>query len=306
MIDITLSYETLHYKWPVPVRGTPVNENNFLKVTLLDSDYFISVLPGFHEATLEEITFKLRYFFSTYSLDFGHIDFSKKFFNLVEIDDYLEGIHSETLFNIEVLLLGMIRKTHSGLFNNNPVMENELYRAARGTQAYTQSKCLKIKIAPDSLEKTIKLINELHRLNKELIIRLDGNRQFEINEMIVFEERLKKNILLESFKKIDYIEEPFKNFADTFLFKKRSVLKVAMDESFSTYRQLSAEEFPDEIPVVIKPSLFGISSIHNWMQTHSKKRVIVSGSFEHPTVKIGLTFLASTRPYEYHGLENFL
>ncbi|MBC7714251.1 MAG: hypothetical protein H7177_12985 [Rhizobacter sp.] len=306
MIDITVSYETFAYKEPVPVRGKIISENRFLKVTLLEQDYFISVLPGLHEATLEEIAFKIKRFFSTYTLDFKEINFAVKLFNLVPVDDFIEELHSETLFNIEVLLLGMIRKTHPGLFNNNEVMQNELYRASSGPSHYASSKCLKIKIAPASVEKTVRLINELHRINSGLILRLDGNRQFEINEMKTFVEHLKISISAESYSLIDYIEEPFKNFTDTFIFQKKCDLKIAMDESFSTYNQLSEKDFPQNIPVVIKASLFGISSIYNWMQTHSKKRTIISSSFEHPTVKIGLVFLAAERPYEYHGLENFL
>ncbi len=306
MIEIQTSYETLTYKESVPVRGMTLTENRFLKVTLLEENYYISVLPKLHDATLEEIAFKIKYFFKTYTLNFDSIDFGKRFFNLVAPDDYLNNIHNETLFNIETLLLGMLKKTHPGLFNHNEVQVNELYRATLGPKHYVDSKCLKLKIAPQSVAKTIRLLNELYIHNKELKLRLDGNRLFELNELILFEKTLKANISSDNFKKIDYIEEPFKNFADTYLFQKRSDLKVAMDESFSTLIDLDDQEFPEDTPVVIKPSLFGISPIYNWMQTHTKKRIIVSSTFEHPTVKIGLDFLASARPYEFHGLENFL
>lgn len=306
MIEIQTSYVTFPYKEPVPVRGAILNENRFLKVTLLGEDYFISVLPKFHDSTLEEVAFKIKSFFKTYTLNFDSIDFAKRYFNLVEADDYLNNIHNETLFSIETLLLEMLKKTHPGLFNNNVFQVNELYRASLGPPAYINSKCLKLKIAPLSVEKTIRLLNELHTHNKELIFRLDGNRLFELNELVAFEKTLKENIPESAFKKIDYIEEPFKNFGDTYVFQKRSDLTIAMDESFSSLITLNDEEFPKDIPVVAKPSLFGISTIYNWMQTHTKKRIIISSSFEHPTVKIGLDFLARERPLEFHGLENFL
>ena len=306
MIEIKTSYEVLPYKTAVPVRGKLISENQFLKVTLLEEDYFISVLPGFHESTLTEIAFKVKYFFSHYTLNFSDIHFSKPFFNLVPLDDYLVSVRNEALFNIEVLLLSMLKKTHPGLFNNNEILINELYRPSSGAGAYAHSNCLKIKITPDSVTKTIRLIKELHTHNKDLIIRLDGNRLFELDELISFKEELLQNISSESVEKIDYIEEPLKIFYETFLFQKRSRLKIAMDESFSAYKDLPTEKFPDDVIVVIKPSLYGISTIHNWIQIHPKKRMIISSSFEHPSVRIGLDFLAQENPLEFHGLESYL
>lgn len=306
MIEIKTSFETLPFKEPVPVRGAILNENRFLKVTLLEVDYYLSVLPYFHNTGLEELAFKVKKFFASYNFNTNHIDFSRRFFNLVEVDDFLNSINNEVLFNIECLLLGMLKKTHSHLFDNNEFQQNELYRSRRGPSAYINSKCLKIKIAPTSIDKTIRLLNELHSLNQELIFRLDGNRLFELNDFVEFTKSLENNIPEAAFNKIDYIEEPFKNFSDTYLFQKRSPIKIAMDESFSTLYTLSTEDFPEDIPVVAKPSLFGVSCIYNWMETHTKNRIILSTSFEHPTVKIGLDFLAQKRPSEFHGLENFL
>lgn len=306
MVEIQTSIQNLTYKELVPVRGILLSENNFLKVTLLGEDYFISVLPKFHNATLEEIAFKIKYFFNHYTLNFDSIDLTKIFFNLVSLDDYLSNINQETLFNLETLLLGMLTKTHPGLFKHNEILVNELYRPKLGPNHYINSKCLKLKITPKSVDKTIRLLNELHRHNNELLIRLDGNRLFELNELITFEKTLKDNVSESTFQKIDYIEEPFKNYADTYLFSKRSELTLAMDESFSSLMNESTDQFTKNTPVVIKPSLFGISPIYNWMLKHPKNRKIISSSFEHPSVKIGLDFLARQCPEEYHGLENFL
>ena len=306
MIEIQTSFENLSYRESVPVRSTVIRENKFLKVMMLGEKYYFSVLPGFHNSTLEEIDFKLKYFFETNELDFNFIDFKKKFFNIVSLDDALNNLNGEMLFVIETLLLAIIKKTHQGLFPSTHIEINELYRPDNGPSFYQNSKCLKIKIAPSSVEKCIRLINELHRQNSTLKIRLDGNRKFELFELIAFENKLKKNISPFSFSLIDYVEEPFKNFSDTYLFLKRSELKIAMDESFLTLKSLSEKDFPEDIPVVIKPSLSGLSTIYNWMLIHSKKRIIISSSYEHPTVKIGLDFLAAQRSFEYHGLENFL
>lgn len=303
MINIETSFTTLAYRSPVPVRGLIISENRFLKVRVLESDYYLSVLPGLHQASLEEINFKVKHFFSHYQLDFKNIDFSIKFFNLINTHDaFLDSIKEECLFNIEAILLGMLQKTHPSLFSHDAIAMNLLYNDKDGTEFYLDADCIKIKINPNNVQKTIQVINELYQLNPEMIYRLDGNKRFELSELIVFEQVLKEGISPSAFSKIDYIEEPFKNFYDTFLFKKRSELTVAIDESYKNYMPVSDLIFP----AVIKPSLIGISPVFSWLRFHQDNRAIISSSFEHPSVLVGLTFLARQRPNEFHGLENFL
>jgi len=303
MINIETSFTTLSYRSPVPVRGLTIDHNRFLKVRVLEVDYYLSVLPGLHQATLEEINFKVKHFFSHYELDFKDIDFGVKFFNLVRVHDaFLDSIKEECLFNIEAILLGMLQKTHPHLFSHDAVAINLLYNDRDGTQFYLDADCIKIKINPDNVQKTIQVINELYQLNPEMIYRLDGNKRFELSELIAFEQTLKKGIPSQAFLKIDYIEEPFKNFYDTFLFKKRSELTVAIDESYKNYIEASDLMFP----AVIKPSLIGISPVFSWLRFHEDNRGIISSSFEHPSVLVALSFLARQRPNEFHGLENFL
>ncbi len=303
MIDVITTFETRKYRSPVPVRGKIVDSNRFLKVHLLEQDFFISVLPGLHEATLEEINFKIKYFFSHYNLDFKSIDFGTKFFNLIHTSDaFLDSIKEETLFNIEAILLGLIRTTHPHLFSHDSIAINLLYNDKDGPEFYLDADCIKIKIAPASVDHTINIINELYKLNPEMIYRLDGNRRFEFQELIDFEAALKMGISSVAFSKIDYIEEPFKNFYDTFLFTKKSHLMIAIDESYKIYMGSETLEFP----AVIKPSLIGISPVYSWLRLHVENRGIISSSFEHPSVMVGLQFLASLRPNEFHGLENYL
>lgn len=303
MINIETSFTTLAYRSPVPVRGLTIDHNRFLKVRVLEVDYYLSVLPGLHQATLEELNLKVKHFFSNYDLDFKSIDFSVKFFNLVSAHDtFLDSIKEECLFNIEAILLGMLQKTHPHLFSHDAVAINLLYNDHDGTQFYLDADCIKIKINPENVHKTIQVINELYQLNPEMIYRLDGNKRFELDELIAFEQTLKKGIHPQAFVKIDYIEEPFKNFYDTFLFKKRSELTIAIDESYKNYIASSDLMFP----AVIKPSLIGISPVFSWLRFHEDNRGIISSSFEHPSVLVALSFLARQRPNEFHGLENFL
>lgn len=303
MINVETSFTTLSYRSVIPVRGLSIDQNRFLKVRLLEVDYYLSVLPGLHQASLEEINFKIKYFYSHYHLDFSNIDFSKKFFNLINSHDaFLDSIKEECLFNIEALLLGMIQKTHPQLFTHAPIAINLLYSEQDGTDFYLDADCIKIKINPEKVQTTIQIINELYKLNPEMIYRLDGNKKFELKELIQFEQLLKKGIHPSAFLKIDYLEEPFKNFYDTFLFIKRSELTVAIDESFKNYRMSPNLIFP----AVIKPSQLGISPVIHWLKNHETNRAIISSSFEHPSVMIALSFLARQRPNEFHGLENFL
>lgn len=303
MMDITTSFETIAYRSPVPVRGKTISDNRFLKVRVLERDYYLSVLPGFHQLSLEELQFKVQYFFKNYQLNFNQIDFGVKFFNLLPVNDtFLNAIKEEALFNIEAILLGMIQTTHPHLFSNDVVAINLLYNEKDGPDFYLDADCIKIKINPNSVERTIETINQLYKNNPEVIYRLDGNKKFELNELINFESALKKGIPAPAFFKIDYIEEPFKNFYDTFLFKKRSELTVAIDESYKNYIDQSDLDFP----AVIKPSLIGISPVVFWLRLRQDNRAIISSSFEHPSVLVSLYFLARMRPNEFHGLENFL
>ena len=303
MIDIKTSYIELRYDFPLPVRGKIIETNRFLKVTVLENDYFISILPGFHDPSLAEIDFKLKHFFSHYELHFDQIDFTKKFFNLITQEDaFLKSVKTTILFNIEAVLLGMIKTTHPHLIPNFEPLKNDLYNETNDHSFYKLSNCLKIKIAPNSVKKTIHSINEIFKENPTTLYRLDGNRRFELDEMIIFEQHLKDSLLPGAFLRIDYLEEPFKNFYDSFLFNKRSLLKLAIDESFINYINYP----PLNFPAVIKPSLIGISPVYSWLRFHQESRAIISSSFEHPTILLSLNFLASLRPSEFHGLENFL
>ena len=303
MINIETSFTTLFYRSPVPVRGITIDHNRFLKVRVLEVDYYLSVLPGLHQASLEEIDVKLKYFFSHYDLDFKSIDFGVKFFNLISLHDvFLDSIKDECLFNIEAILIGIIQKTHPQLFSHDAIAINLLYNDKDGPQFYLDADCIKIKINPMNVQKTIQVINELYQLHPEMIYRLDGNKKFELDELIEFEQSLKKGIPAYAFSKIDYIEEPFKNFYDSFLFKKRSGLTVAIDESYKNYMPNKDLIFP----AVIKPSLIGISPVFFWLRSHQDNRAIISSCFEHPSISLALNFLASQRPNEFHGLENFL
>ena len=301
MIRPNTNFIELSYKTSVPVRGRLISSNRFLKVNLLEKDYYLSSISGFHNSTLEEVNFKVLDFFTQYTLSFDEIDFTKRFFNLTAEDSYLKSFSGEILFHIESLLLGILRTTHPQLFSKKEVLINQLYRSETPLENYKESKCLKIKINPRDALKTAVLLNELYEMNPNILTRLDGNRQFELEDMLYFEETLKEKIHASAFLKIDYIEEPFKIFYDSEAFLKRSDLSIAIDESFLFLMNVKLN-----FPSVIKPSFIGLSPVMFWLRSHKDQRAIISSSFEHPSILEGLFFLAQERPSEFHGLENFI
>lgn len=301
MMSPKFSYVTLEYKRAVPVRGKRLLSNEFLKVELLEKEYFVSVLPGVHESTLAELAYKIKTFFATTTLDFAAIDFDQKFFGLTKLNPFLESIKHEALFNIEAILLGLLHTSHPHLFSHDKILINDLFSREVPIEKYQSSECIKLKIEKN-IQATKEDLLRLYQQNPTLKFRLDGNRQFELEEMIAFVHLLKKDLPPKAFAQIDYIEEPFKNFYDTFLFEKRAGVPIAIDESFDQYAFFENISWP----VIIKPSLFGISFVSFWLGHHQNQRAIISSCFEHPTIMEGLYFLARKRSMEFHGLSNFL
>jgi hypothetical protein len=298
----------LPYIHSLPVRLQTISENEFLEVSIEDKKFYLSSIQGFHDLSLSEIDYKIKYFFSNYQPDFSKIDYSVKFFNTINIqDDFLNSISGESLFHIESLLYGLHPKELA-----SQILCNKLNDAQKSHEENAASNCLKVKIRPNksSLKKAISLINEIHKINPSTLFRLDGNRSFELIDLINFSTKLEEQLSAGAFLKIDYFEEPFKNFYDTYLFSKRSKIKIALDEAAALF--LNSDLLESNSPMVIKPSFLGLSTVRNWLKSEirQKRRVIISSSFEHPSIMPGLFFLAeaanSSGSIEYHGLENYL
>lgn len=301
MIDVKFEYITLPYLTPVPVSGKFLSKNRFLKITVLEQEFYLSTLPGLHEISLEEVEFKLNILFNVYHLNFREIQFTQKFFNIIPLDQFTNSFSGEMLFHSESILLGIIRTTHPHLFNHSPIRLNELYSPTQSLDFYSDSKCLKIKIRPGDYTHISEILSALHKINPHLLFRLDGNKKFELHELAEFTEYLKNHLTINAYKNIDYVEEPFKNFYDTILFEKGSDLKIAIDESFKFFMNHDYQRIS-----VIKPSLLGLSPVWNWLRSRQDQRAIISSTFEHPTIMLSLQMLAKLRPEEFHGLENFV
>jgi len=301
MKNFNTSYQVQSYKKPVSVRGHLMPTNNFLKVQFQGHDFFFSTITGLHEISLKELEHHLHDFFQSLSieqLNFHSLNFNQKYFGLIINED---SLHHEVLFAIEVLLLSLIKNIDI----NKDLLINQVYSSQVNVKEYKNTQCLKLKISPKLMKENLSVLTSLHRENPHLIFRLDGNRQFELIDLLEFKHQLDQ--LPESstlIKKIDYFEEPLKNFYESYLFLKNCPIPIALDESFKSYFRLD-QKIPFENSIaVIKPALYGISSVYKWMNQNADSRVIISSSYEHPSVLYSLSFLGQLRPTEFHGLEN--
>ncbi len=283
------------YKGPVLVRGKKISSNQFLKVSLNNQFFYFSSLPNVHQTSLQEISFELNQFFkANRPINLEAADFNKACFGVVENSPGLSG---EMLFVIETLLLGLIKPIAP-----SDIKINQVYTIDKDLSEYVNAQCLKIKISPKGMNENFKTLVSLHELYPNLKYRLDGNRQFELDELLKLTSLLEQMPLL--LKNIDYIEEPLKNFYESIVFNQCSTIPLALDESFEVYFKNNLLPIKPHSPLVIKPSLFGISPIYRWMTKNPDKRVIISSCYEHPTVMTSLNFLAGLKPLEFHGLEN--
>lgn len=310
MKKVATALARLPYLSPVPVRKKVFTQNDFLKVDIDHQAFYLSSLPGFHELSLKEIDFKVKKFLGLYEINLKNLDFSKRFFNTINSphDDFLDSIQGEMLFHVESILFGLIKK------DAETPMVNTLYTKAKSLEENAKSPCIKIKIRPteESLLSTLLILSSIHKDNPSCSFRLDGNRCFELRELLEFTSSLDKKLEREALLKIDYLEEPLKNFYETRAFHSFSPIPIALDESFLNFlsHPSSLEHLPKAWPVVIKPSFIGISPVYKWLSdpSRSKRRAILSSSFEHPSIMPALFFLAKTADSqgfkEFHGLEN--
>lgn len=109
--------------------------------------------------------------------------------------------------------------------------------------------CLKIKVSPKYLYESIKIINKISKLNHKIKIRLDANKQFNLNNIKYF----LKNINLEQ---IEYFEEPLENFLQIPSLVEFKDLNIALDESWSNIDDIKNFRKLGIKYLILKPSSF--------------------------------------------------
>jgi O-succinylbenzoate synthase len=171
---------------------------------------------------------------------------------------------------------------------------------------------VKIKITPhrQALSELCDVLNKKSIEGELPLLRFDGNRQFEIADLLYFLNNLNDSVV----NKIEYIEEPFKIFYDLYIFQKIFKLKIAIDESL-IYFQENLDLLPPQTPIVLKPALYGISKSFELISKAQQLGhfIIVSSTYQPSSQFFPLLWLAhyadsfSKTPH-FHGLDtlNFL
>lgn len=294
MNPFSFSKTILNYKVPLSIRGTYLTKNEFLVVTYQDKQLLLSVLPGFHQSTLNEIKFILEHLLPKASLQAPLIA-SQKGLGLIEKEELVSLVH-ELLFFLENALFYF----HSSGDKSFHIQSNALTSLKEDLSRF-DSDCVKIKFQafenPLLLkEKMIKALS----LNPQLKFRIDANRSFDLHELLRLQEFLLKEIPKDRF---DYFEEPLKNSNDLITYQKHSDILYALDETFHHSPAWCLKYF-SHLPIVLKPSLLGISTTAQYLESYPQTRFIVSSSYEHPSALLALKFLGNFRLHEFHGLSS--
>lgn len=313
-IKLQFKITPFDYEAPIAVLNQTLKSNNLLNISFFLNDIFVDqvdcmALPSFHQYNIIEWKYFLENFFSTNPIELDNIKLDYPFFNMVKNSEHL-GIDGELLFLVESILFKIIEKKANDILNfikKYPVKINALY--SKDIKMSLLPECIKIKIRPnqENLMDTIHLTKSLLLNKPDIKIRLDGNRQFEFYDLNSYILKLKSECGAMLSLNLDYIEEPFKNFSDSFLFKHYFSYSIAVDESLYNYRDnlLKLKKISRNTNLIIKPSLLGISKSFHLLNLalSYKQNVIISSSYEAPSSFRGLLFLAALNPKTYHGFD---
>ncbi len=305
-ILINTEIVTLPYKVALPVRGKKLYKNEFCKVSAQSlSPIYLSSLPNMHQSIATETKRTIDIFFDQEMISFFDVDFSKRFFNMIK-DHQTAKYTFEQLFHIECVLFFLLKQNRPEVFSEQTIIkENAVYSSEEQSASYESFDSMKIKISPEmSAHNLISIMQTLHAQNSTQTFRLDGNRRFELHDFLLLMRDLKKNVP-QLFSQVDYVEEPLKSFHEHAVAQKLAGVTLAVDESFcSYYANNQLQKLPPGCPVILKPTLIGVSNSYKLIKNHPQIRFIISSSFEHPTLRELYVYLAALRPLEVHGISS--
>lgn len=299
MNDFLFSKTVLNYLVPLSVRGTYITKNEFLVVENQKKKLFLSVLPNFHQCTLNEIQFMLESFVKKTSFELP-CQYTEKGFGLIPKEEFQHyHLDNEFLFFLENVLFYFTPHEPSSFQN----IQSNALSSLKDNQTQFKSDIVKIKFTATENPELLKTkLEESLSFNPYLKFRIDGNRTFELHQLIDLQTFLLKNISKDHF---DYFEEPLKDINDLINYQKNSEILYALDETFHHSALWCLKYFP-HLPMVLKPSLLGISTTYSYLKNYPQTRFIISSSYEHTSALQVLNFLASQRPKEFHGLTSFV
>lgn len=316
-IALSFSLSEIFYTEAIYVQKQQLLKNRVLSVNIRSLDDLnqpiiakinFTPLPHFHQHTLEEWKFTLDSFFTDLEISFKEIHLDSPYFNMAKTTQNL--YKGELLFIIESVLFSLIEKYSPQtlcLPENTTLKMNALYTSQSSLK--NTPGCLKIKIRPtlESLSETQQMIENLLQKNPHVRLRLDGNRTFELDDLLYFMEALVKHSGPKLLGAIEYLEEPLKNYYEYSSFLKYFSIPLAFDESMNGY--IEHLEFLTKLPphshIILKPSLWGLSLSYKLMKIAKLRghNVIISSTYEDQSAIRPLLFLAAQNPNSYHGLD---
>lgn len=312
-VNLSFSQFDFKYNSAIQVRNNSIDKNTALSVNInLDENPIANIdfttLPGFHQYNLNEWRYTLEQFFNNYEIIGDEIKLNEPYFNMVRGKPTI--FEGEFLFIIESVLFAIIEKefpsTLSFIESRN-IKLNGLYQPAMEMESIPD--CLKIKIRPtdNSLKETIEIISNLRLKNPEILFRLDGNRSFELVDLIFFVTELEDFFGDNIRSSIEYLEEPLKNHYDAETFFKRYPYTEALDESLISFIKNMdyIKNLDQNTNLILKPSLIGISKSFEIIEIGLKSHhnIVISSSYETKSAIRPMLFLAAINPYTYHGLD---
>ena len=282
-----------HYTTPVTVGTNKVANNTALRITYPDGHHLdLAPLPFFHQYDISQWQFAIETTLEKLVFVPEKIDFKKPLFGLGTFNQK----DLELLYAIEAVLFSFLENSHPHLLPQaGPVKINGLY--SEKIPFKSTPECVKIKIRPGEEGSCLNAIQECQKLRSDVIFRLDGNRTFELESLLHFMGTLAQG--LESVS-VQYLEEPFKNFADLYGFRKISSVPIALDESL-LYHLEDLSQFKEEF-FILKPTLLGLSTCFALIE-HFPGRTIISSTYEWPEAMKALYVLAALNPEQFHGLD---
>ncbi len=304
-VTLKFYFSEFSYTAPIIVNRFQISKNRLLKIDIFNHEELISTLnlsalPHFHNYNVDEWKYTLDTFYTDRELDFFNIDLSKPFFNTTTSGTNYSG---ELLFIIESILFAVIERKYPQALSSIDkitIKVNALYSPDLELEDLPEYIKIKIRPTKENLDDTIAVIKNLKGKKTDILFRLDGNRSFEFSELVNFLNQIKREFgPLEQI--IEYIEEPFKNYSDSYSLSNYSTIPVALDESLLLFiDQLS--KIPKDSYVIVKPSLLGISKSFEILNLF-KDKAVISSSYETKDSIRPMMYLAALNPYTFHGLD---
>lgn len=267
----TFHDSTIVYTKPITLPHCELASNCFCQIDFSGTDTSpidIYSLPDFYQITLPEKKMIIKDFFNLGDFDFSKIILDLPYFNTITLE---KPLAKEIIFDVECALFQFIKYP----FPENLIIHTNSF----GMNNFTEAKCVKIKISPDkdTQKNLASILNEQAKKISMPLLRFDGNQKFELSDLIFFLNLLDEKVL----NAIEYIEEPFKNFYDIYLFQKLYNIKIGIDESLLYFLD-KLDKLPKNTPIILKPALYGISKSFELIKKASLlgHPVIISSTYQ--------------------------